>query len=87
MREGSSCDCDDGWTGINCNVCTKDSVCDAMTETGSGGVCYKEGELVRLNNQICEVTNKQIRKLLGDQVAEVTFTCDKAAETCDFQCQ
>lgn len=87
MRSGDRCDCDEGWTGINCNVCTKNSACNALMETGSGGVCYTNGEVVEANNQICTVKNKQIQKLLGDQTAEVTFTCNKGDETCDFQCK
>lgn len=56
-------------------------------ETGEGGVCYQNGELVNFNNQICTVKNKQIQRLLKDQVAEVTFTCEAEEKTCDFQCK
>ncbi|KYK56055.1 ABC transporter [Drechmeria coniospora] len=55
-------------------------------KTGSGGVCYQNGEVVDYNNQICKVTNKQITGLLGDQKPEVTFSCKKEDGTCDFQC-
>jgi hypothetical protein len=58
-----------------------------MTETGDGGVCYTGGEVVKQNHQMCDVTNKAIRKLLGEQVPQVTFTCDKEAGECDFQCE
>ncbi|KAK3393564.1 hypothetical protein B0H63DRAFT_498688 [Podospora didyma] len=85
VREGPYCDCDEGWTGINCNVCTKDDVCNKMTETGDGGVCYKGGEVVKQNHQMCDVTNKAIRDLLGAQVPQVTFTCKKDVAECDFQ--
>ncbi|KAK5992960.1 ABC transporter G family member [Cladobotryum mycophilum] len=85
MRSGDTCDCDDGWTGINCNVCTSNKACDALMETGSGGVCYQNGELVNYNNQICRVTNNKIKDLLGKQKAEVTFTCKEDDATCDFQ--
>ncbi|EAQ93123.1 hypothetical protein CHGG_01358 [Chaetomium globosum CBS 148.51] len=84
-RQGKSCKCDDGWTGINCNMCTSDRACDAMTETGDGGVCYTGGEVVKQNYQMCDVTNRAIRELLGAQVPQVTFTCDKASGECDFQ--
>ncbi|UNI23697.1 FAD-dependent urate hydroxylase [Purpureocillium takamizusanense] len=85
MRSGSVCECDQGWTGINCNVCTENKACDALMETGAGGVCYRNGEVVNYNHQICDVTNKQITGLLGEQRPEVTFTCKKEEATCDFQ--
>ncbi|KAK0624617.1 hypothetical protein B0T17DRAFT_492522 [Bombardia bombarda] len=84
-REGPSCGCDEGWTGINCNVCTSDRACDALTETGDGGVCYTGGEVVKQNHQMCEVTNKAIRDLLKEQIPQVTFTCKKEEQECDFQ--
>lgn len=87
MRSGDKCECDEGWGGINCNVCTQDSACNALMETGSGGVCYQNGELVKNNHQICSVTNKKIKELLGDQIAEVTFTCEKESKECEFQCE
>ncbi|KAG7292889.1 hypothetical protein NEMBOFW57_002934 [Staphylotrichum longicolle] len=74
IRQGKSCECDEGWTGINCNVCTSDRSCDALTETGDGGVCYTGGEVVKQNYQMCDVTNRAIRDLLGAQVPQVTFT-------------
>jgi hypothetical protein len=88
VRQGKSCECDEGWTGINCNVCTSDRACDAlMTETGDGGVCYTGGEVVKQNYQMCDVTNKAIRDILGAQVPQVTFTCNKESGECDFQCE
>ncbi|KAK3382271.1 hypothetical protein B0T24DRAFT_5050 [Lasiosphaeria ovina] len=85
VREDKYCGCDDGWTGINCNVCTNDRACDALVETGQDGVCYKGGNVVKQNYQMCDVTNQAIRKLLGDNVPQVTFTCDKESAECDFQ--
>src|SRR5690349_16171001 len=64
-REDKYCECDEGWMGINCNVCKSDRACDVMTETGDGGVCYTGGEVVKQNHQMCDVTNKAIRSLLG----------------------
>lgn len=86
-REGESCGCDEGWTGINCNVCTDDRACDALMQTKDGGVCYQRGEVVEENYQMCDVTNKAIRKLLGDQIPQVTFTCNAEDGNCDFQCK
>ncbi|KAK3945464.1 hypothetical protein QBC46DRAFT_118017 [Diplogelasinospora grovesii] len=85
VRTGDTCECDDGWMGINCNVCTTGSVCDALTETKDGGVCYTAGDVIKQNYQMCEVTNKAIRDLLKEQVPQVTFTCERASEECDFQ--
>ncbi|KID89658.1 ABC transporter (Adp1) [Metarhizium guizhouense ARSEF 977] len=85
MRSGDTCECDEGWTGINCNVCTDNRACNSMVETGNGGVCYQNGEVVRNNHQICKVTNRKITDLLGEQRPEVTFTCQKDERTCDFQ--
>jgi ABC-type multidrug transport system ATPase subunit/ABC-type multidrug transport system permease subunit len=56
-----------------------------MTGTGDGGVCYTGGEVVKQNYQMCDVTNSAIRKMLGAQVPQVTFTCEKASGECDFQ--
>ena len=87
MRNGPSCGCDEGWTGINCNVCSDDRSCDALMDTKEGGVCYTGGEVVYHNYQMCDVTNKAIRSMLGDQVPQVTFTCTAEDSTCDFQCE
>lgn len=86
IRDGPSCQCDEGWTGINCNVCTEDKACDALMQTGDGGVCYQRGEVVNHNFQMCDVTNKAIRDLLKTQIPQVTFTCKKEDRKCDFQC-
>lgn len=87
MRSGSTCECDEGWTGINCNVCTDNKACNALMDKGEGGVCYQNGEVVNHNYQICDVTNQKITSLLGKQRPEVTFTCKREDQTCDFQCQ
>lgn len=86
MRGNDDCQCDDGWTGINCNVCTEDKACNALLGTDSGGVCYQNGEVVKYNHQVCDVTNKKITTLLGKQKPQVTFTCKEEEATCDFQC-
>ncbi len=86
MRSGDKCECDEGWSGINCNVCTSHQACDALMPTGDGGVCYQNGEVVKNNYQICDVVNKKITTLLGTKKPEVTFTCKKEDETCQFQC-
>ncbi|KAH8899195.1 hypothetical protein GQ53DRAFT_299949 [Thozetella sp. PMI_491] len=85
IRNEPACECKDGWTGINCNVCTNDRACDALMETGEGGLCYTSGEVVINNYQICDVTNQAIRSMLGEKVPQVTFTCRAEDKTCDFQ--
>lgn len=86
MREGDRCACDDGWDGINCNMCTDDRACDSLMEMNEGGVCYQMGNLLKNNYQMCDVTNEKIRDLLGAQIPQVTFTCDASNGRCDFQC-
>ncbi|KAI1207007.1 uncharacterized protein F4807DRAFT_436661 [Annulohypoxylon truncatum] len=85
IRSGDTCECDEGWTGINCNVCTQNNACDALMETGSGGVCYQNGEVVQTNHQMCGVTNEKILTMLNGKIPEATFTCEKETGVCDFQ--
>lgn len=56
-------------------------------ETEDGGVCYQNGEVVKENFQICDVTNKKITDLLEEKKPQVTFTCNTERESCDFQCE
>jgi hypothetical protein len=86
-RKGEECDCHDGWSGINCNVCKTNDVCNSMTSSGEGGVCYKGGLVVRENYQQCDVTNKQILDQLKGQKPQVTFSCEKEDAICNFQCK
>jgi hypothetical protein len=53
----------------------------------TGGVCYQNGEVVKENYQICDVTNRKIRDLLEEKVPQVTFTCNKENAGCEFQCK
>ncbi|KAI1105739.1 hypothetical protein F4804DRAFT_303400 [Jackrogersella minutella] len=85
IRSGDTCECDDGWTGINCNVCTQNNACDALMETGNGGVCYQNGEVVQNNHQMCGVTNEKILTMLNGKIPQATFNCDKETGYCDFQ--
>ncbi|KAL0143366.1 hypothetical protein V8B55DRAFT_1476875 [Mucor lusitanicus] len=84
-ENGTVCDCPDGWEGINCNVCTSDSVCDALVPTGQNGTCYRGGLTVYENHQMCNVTNRKILDQLKDQIPQVTFSCNRHDATCDFQ--
>ncbi|KAI1254649.1 hypothetical protein MGN70_003663 [Eutypa lata] len=85
MRQGDTCDCDAGWTGINCNVCTQDNACNALMETGDGGVCYQNGEVVQQNHQMCDVTNEKILSMLDGKIPQATFNCKRESGFCDFQ--
>ncbi|OJJ46899.1 hypothetical protein ASPZODRAFT_166177 [Penicilliopsis zonata CBS 506.65] len=84
-RKGKYCDCEEGWGGINCNVCQTDNACNAMMPEGEGGVCYKQGVTVKENFQMCDVTNKMILKELKDRKPQVTFSCEDDDHTCNFQ--
>ncbi|KAJ1324436.1 putative ATP-dependent permease [Microdochium nivale] len=85
VRQGDDCECDDGWTGLNCNVCTEDLACNALMPTSDGGVCYQNGEAVKQNYQMCDVTNAKILDMLAGQIPQATFTCEKETGLCDFQ--
>ena len=52
-----------------------------------GGVCYKNGEVVKQNYQMCDVTNIKIVEILDGRRPQVTFTCNAEDKTCDFQCK
>nr|QFR37210.1 ABC transporter [Cyberlindnera americana] len=85
LRGSDSCKCDEGWGGINCNVCQQDSVCDAFMPEGMSGVCYSNGMIVKKFHQMCDVTNKKIVEILNGKKPQVTFSCDKADNVCNFQ--
>ena len=86
LREDKYCSCEDGWGGINCNVCKRDDVCNAMMPEGEGGVCFKQGITVKQNFQMCDVTNRKILDLLKERTPQATFTCKAEDDTCNFQC-
>ncbi|EIN10088.1 hypothetical protein PUNSTDRAFT_102090 [Punctularia strigosozonata HHB-11173 SS5] len=93
---GESCECKDGWEGINCNVCKTNQACAAFPLAGGPEdddaeinpedmVCYKGGETVFNNHQMCDVTNQGIVKILDGRKPQVTFSCDKNSSECSFQ--
>lgn len=84
-EDQASCECKEGWTGINCNVCTQDQACNALMPEGEGGVCYAQGRVVNENYQMCDVTNVPILKQLDGRIPQVTFSCNAEEETCNFQ--
>lgn len=82
----AECQCKEGWAGINCNVCKTNDACNALMPDGEGGVCYKDGQLVKENFQICDITNKKILDQLKDKKPQATFSCNAETEECNFQC-
>ncbi|CED84267.1 Transporter, ABC superfamily (Breast cancer resistance protein) [Phaffia rhodozyma] len=83
---GEQCKCSDGWSGVNCNTCQTDQACANFRIPGwdysSGGeippenmTCYKGGDAVRQNFQMCDVTNPAIIRELGTKKPQVTFSC------------
>ena len=84
----NQCDCDDGWEGINCNICNEDDVCRDFfddDELKKGAVCNRNGIIVKKLYQGCDVTNPKIIQLLPKQKPQVSFHCDKSTEECFFQ--
>lgn len=84
-EDQTTCECEEGWSGINCNVCTQDQACNALMPDGEGGVCYRDGRVVHENFQMCDVANKPIKDQLDGRISQVTFSCNADEETCNFQ--
>lgn len=55
-KPNTPCTCDDGWAGINCNVCQNDLVCTKLPSLiGSPNVtCYRGGIIVHQLFRFCE---------------------------------
>ncbi|KAE8212109.1 hypothetical protein CF327_g4215 [Tilletia walkeri] len=83
------CDCSDGWAGLNCNVCQRNSACAGFSlggdVLGDDGVCFTGGQTVRKSFQQCDVTNSRITDMLPGRPPQVTFSCDKDDRECNFQ--
>ena len=84
-REGGQCECEEGWEGINCNVCKSDQACNALMPEDTGGVCYKDGVVVKENHQMCDITNRKILDQLKERTPQATFSCNAEDDTCNFQ--
>lgn len=83
-RKDNRCDCDPGWEGVNCNVCKNDEACNALMPEAEGGRCYT-GVVQTENHQMCNITNRMIRKQLGKKIPQATFSCNAARKECNFQ--
>ncbi|CCH60931.1 hypothetical protein TBLA_0D04350 [Henningerozyma blattae CBS 6284] len=78
--------CDDGWSGINCNICEMDSVCDSfMPDSSIKGTCYRNGMIVNRVFEGCNVTNEKIIEILNGKLPQISFSCDKKKQECNFQ--
>ncbi|KAK9471520.1 uncharacterized protein V1510DRAFT_426777 [Dipodascopsis tothii] len=95
-RRGSTCDCDDGWGGINCNglylyialltlVCQTNQACNAFMPDDVEGTCFKGGLVVHENFQMCNVTNRKIVEILEGRLPQVTFSCNTTMAACNFE--
>ena len=84
-RVQGNCECEEGWEGINCNVCKTNEACDALMPDNAGGICYKDGVVVKENHQMCDITNKKILDQLKERTPQATFSCNAEDETCNFQ--
>ena len=80
------CSCNDGWDGINCNVCQEDMVCKSFTPEPQGAVCYKGGLPQKEVHHMCNVTNPGIVKQLKDEIPQATLSCNAQRKDCNFQC-
>ena len=58
-----------------------------MMPDNEGGVCYKAGQLVKENFQICDITNRKILDILKEKKPQATFSCNAELEECNFQCK
>ncbi|TDL17897.1 hypothetical protein BD410DRAFT_806898 [Rickenella mellea] len=100
LREGDNgCECKDGWGGLNCNVCETDEACrgfplpndfvlslDPSDDADHNNMtCYKGGQTVFSNHQMCDVTNRKIMDQLAGRIPRVTFSCDNMDQKCKFQ--
>ena len=85
-KNEADCKCDDGWEGINCNVCKTNQACGPLVADKSRAVCYREGVVQKENFQNCMITNRKIISQLAPQIPEATFSCNAERGECNFQC-
>ncbi|KAK7421673.1 FAD-dependent urate hydroxylase [Neonectria magnoliae] len=82
MRSGRSCKCDEGWAGINCNVCTDNKACDALMETGEGGVCYQNVWVDAVESFYCHLSECDSTAEFQDTKNTTSYKCKKISCSC-----
>lgn len=83
------CKCDDGWAGLNCNVCTKDEVCNPLVEAGVNGTCYTGPVVVKRHFKSCTASVPLLEEMFPEKQPAITFGCNihkQNNNTCSFQC-
>ncbi|KAF9507579.1 hypothetical protein BS47DRAFT_1373861 [Hydnum rufescens UP504] len=76
-------------------VCQLDNACSRFPISGMAApfdseveqnmTCYKGGDTVIHNYQMCDITNRKILDMLPGRPPQVTFSCNRADETCGFE--
>lgn len=86
-RQGDTCNCREGWEGINCNTCITDNACRAFLpdDVKDEAVCYRQGMVVNENWQMCNITNRKILDTLKGEIPQATFSCNAPRKECSFQ--
>ncbi|KAI8455687.1 hypothetical protein BY996DRAFT_8460425 [Phakopsora pachyrhizi] len=95
-ENSTCCDCNKGWTGVNCNVCENNDSCAALIPPYSPGkllvqisnpqknrseaVCYKGGFAVNRNYQMCN-RGKERRKNSPPKFFKVVLILNDAHST------
>lgn len=66
--------CDENWSGQNCNVCNNDDVCSPLGVLGTQQICNK-GPVVWADNHhgYCTINNALLSNLVQRQVVNATF--------------
>ncbi|KAL7750097.1 hypothetical protein RI367_004612 [Sorochytrium milnesiophthora] len=69
------CVCDDGFTGINCNVCTRDDVCQSIANVPASEqksldtrICNRSPRVYKRSQMMCESNSDLISGLYGSNI-------------------
>ncbi|KAI9311577.1 hypothetical protein BX666DRAFT_1996467 [Dichotomocladium elegans] len=77
-RQGDQCACDDGWGGVNCNVCQNDQSC--VSTKGTNATCIKSAIGLKSMHAWCDTTN-----IPWIDNTHVSLQCDWETHECIFQ--
>src|SRR5436305_5566021 len=71
------CICDNGWSGINCNVCNKDASCIPLLQNSTQPVCLMNGKVTpEAMFKSCMIELPDFyKRLIGDRPAGLTVGC------------